>query len=111
MSDFPDWTLISGIFAALQQFEEQCEWDMSVGENAHYAEVLYNRLSIGFPKTKEDIQEMFKTAHVFTYRNESEYEEATVKEMEILLFCVLDHFIDSSKQNYVERIKMVLGLI
>jgi len=104
-----NWTLISGIFSALENFEAQYKWSMSVTENASYAEIFYKHLSKGFPTSKKDVQQMFKEAHINTYGDNGLDEEPTIEEMENLLFCVMDSFPEIVNVDLLDKIRKLIN--
>lgn len=63
-----NWPLIAEIFSALDIMVEYHDWDMSCGENASYAEMVYLHLTeFGFPKDRSGWDQIFETAQVATW--------------------------------------------
>lgn len=86
-----NWTLVSCIFSALQEFAEQHKWSLSIGENEKLAESFYIFFeSRGFPSTKELLNSVFETAYRDTWGAAHECDQTKDEEMRTLLYCLMD---------------------
>jgi len=106
-----NWELISGIFSALHCLEEHHSWDMSVGENACYGEILYKHLSKGFPKSKKAVYVMLEEANAHTWGEDNTCEKYRDEELRAILFAVddaLDTSVTLGKNSYVNRVENLL---
>jgi len=99
-----NWTLISGIFAGLENLERSFKWSMSVGENARCAEIFYKHLSKGFPKSIEDVHTMFDEAYVYIWGEDHECDKTNKKEIKSLLYSVSDYYINTLELKAVNKI-------
>lgn len=87
-----NWTLMAGIFSALDCMELNHNWDLSTGENEKLAKVFYERFERGFPSSQRMFSEWFDEAAVATWGADHTCDKTTPEEMKTFLWCLDDAY-------------------
>lgn len=102
---FQNWMLISGLFAAFEQFESKHGWDLSIGENAKLAESFYSNLEHNLPETKAQLKQAFERAYIHTWGADHQCEEPSESEMATLLYSIRYAF-NVNMTEHVKNLKL-----
>lgn len=84
-----NFQLITCIFSALYEFENNHGWDLSVGENARLAESFYRSFEASFPTCKDTLVAYFETAYIFTWGYDHTCDAVSNEELKVMIDAVM----------------------
>lgn len=89
-----DWELIAGIFGALDQFENEMNWSLSIGERANLGQALYSELASTdfrlWPQNRRGWERVFEHAFRYTWGKEHNCDAINGEELNLFLHWIFD---------------------